>query len=67
MTADAITFIVCCAFGLVAIGIQIGQQHQAPACPTVAGQQVVSTIDGHGVQTCVYAQSYGRALRRVAL
>ena len=67
MSADAITFVICCALGLVALGIEIGQQHQAPACPTVAGQQVVSTIDNQGVQTCVYAKTYGRALRRVTL
>ena len=67
MSADATVFAVCCALGLLALGITIGQQHQAPACPTVAGQQVVSTTDGRDGQICVYANAYGRATRRVRL
>ena len=67
MKADSIVFVACCALGLLALGITIGQQHQAPACPTVAGEQIVSTIDSKGVQVCVYAKTYGRALRKVTL
>lgn len=67
MSADAIVFVGACALGLMALGIQIGQQHQAPACPTVAGQQVVSTSDGRDGQVCVYANAYGRATRKVRL
>jgi hypothetical protein len=67
MSADRVVFVVGCALGLLALGIEIGQQHQTAVCPTVSGQMVVSTSDGHGVQTCVYANSYGRATRRVKL
>ena len=67
MSADSIVFVACCALGLLTLGIEIGQQHQAPACPTVPGQQVVSTIDSKDGQMCVYANAYGRALRKVRL
>ena len=67
MSADAIVLAVCSALGLFALGLEIGQQHQAPACPTVPGQQVVSTIDSKDGQMCVYANAYGRALRKVRL
>lgn len=67
MSADAVVLAVCCALGLFALGVEIGQQHQPAACPTVPGQQVVSTSDGRDGQVCVYAKSYGRALRRVRL
>ena len=67
MKADSIVFMACCAIGLLALGITIGQQHPAPACPIVAGQQVVSTIDSPGMQVCVYANAYGRSTRRVRL
>lgn len=67
MSADAIVFAVCCTLGLFALGIEIGQQHRPPACPVVPGEQVVSTTDDRGTQTCVYARSYGRALRKVRL
>ena len=67
MSADAIVFAVCCALGMFALGVEIGQQHRPPAGPTVPGEEIVSTIDNHGAQTCVYAKSYGRALRKVRL
>lgn len=67
MSADAIVFAACCALGLFALGVEVGQQHQPAACPVVPGEQVVSTIDSRDGQTCVYARSYGRALRKVRL
>lgn len=67
MSADAVVFGVCCAIGLFALGIEIGQQHQAAVCPTVPGQMVVSTIDSRDGQMCVYANSFGRATRKVRL
>ena len=67
MSADAIVFVVACVVGVFALGLEVGAANVPPACPTVAGQQVVSTINSHGVQTCVYANAYGRATRRVKL
>ena len=67
MSTDATVFVACCALALLALGIEIGQQHQAAVCPIVPGQQVVTTIDSRDGQMCVYAKAYGRALRRVAL
>lgn len=67
MSADAIVFVVVGVIGTFALGMEIGAAHVPPACPTVAGQQVVSTIDGRDGQVCVYAKAYGRATRRVRL
>lgn len=67
MSADAKVFLCCCVLMAFYFGVAIGQQHQPPACPTVAGQMVISTIDSPGMQVCVYANAYGRATRKVRL
>ena len=67
MSADGFVLSGCLIAVALAAGIEIGQQHVPPACPTVAGQQIVSTIDGKDGQVCVYANAYGRATRRVRL
>ncbi len=67
MSADAIVFVVACVVGVFALGMEVGAQHTPPVCPTVAGQQVVSTISGNDGQVCVYASAYGRAMRKVRL
>lgn len=67
MSADARVFLGYCVIAVFFAGLVIGQQHTPRACPVVAGQQVVSTIDGKDGQLCVYANAYGRATRRVRL
>jgi hypothetical protein len=67
MSADAVVFVAACVMGTFALGLEVGAANVPPACPTVAGQQVVSTIDGRDGQVCVYAKAYGRATRRVRL
>ena len=67
MSADAKVFLCCCVLMAFYFGVAIGQQHQPPACPTVPGQQAVSTIDGPDGQMCVYANAYGRATRKLRL
>jgi hypothetical protein len=49
------------------LAFAIGQQRQPYVCPVAEGQQVVSTIDSKDAQVCIYANSYGRATRRVKL
>ena len=67
MSADAIVFVVACVVGVFALGMEVGAVNVPPVCPTVAGQQVVSTISGKDGQVCVYANAYGRATRKVRL
>ncbi len=64
---DGIVFALCCALATFALGVEVGGAHVPPTCPTVAGHEVISTIDGRDGQMCVYAKSYGRALKRVKL
>lgn len=64
---DTIVFVACCAIGIFALGMEIGKQNAPLACPTVAGQQIISTVNSKTAQVCVYASSYGRALRKVRL
>ncbi len=61
MTTDAIVLLVCCFAGVFALGIEIGKDNQPLLCPVVPGQQIVSTV---APDICVYASSYGRALRK---
>jgi hypothetical protein len=44
-----------------ALGVEIGKDNRPLLCPVVPGQQIVSTI---APDVCVYASSYGRALRK---
>jgi hypothetical protein len=67
MSVDARVFLGCCVVSVFFAGLAIGQQHPPAVCPVVAGQTVVSTIDSRDGQICVYANSYGRATRRVRL
>jgi hypothetical protein len=67
MSADAVVFVAACVIGIFALGMEIGAAHVQAACPVVAGQQVVSTVDSRDGQFCTYAASYGRATRRVKL
>ena len=67
MTIDAKIFVGCCFLGMFFAGLVIGQDRQPLACPVVAGQQVVSTIDSRTEQVCHYVSQYGRAVRRVKL
>jgi hypothetical protein len=62
LTKDAAVFIVCCFAGVFALGIEVGKDNRPLLCPVVPGQQIVSTI---APDVCVYASSYGRALRKV--
>ena len=67
MSTAAIVFGGCCVVAVFALGLEIGRQHIALACPAVPGQQVVSTIDRGSEQVCIYANATGRALRKVQL
>jgi hypothetical protein len=67
MSADAIVFVAACVMGVFALGMEVGAANVPPACPTVAGQMVVSTVSGRDGQVCVYANAYGRATRKVRL
>jgi hypothetical protein len=62
LTKDAAVFAGVCVMGIFALGLEIGKQHQPMLCPVVPGQQIVSTV---APDVCVYASSYGRALRKV--
>lgn len=65
MITDANVFSVCLAIGLLFLGVEIGKQNKPFTCPVSAGQQVVSTIDSKNEQLCIYAESFGRAIRKV--
>lgn len=67
LSKDAIVFIACCFAGVFALGIEIGKDNRPLTCPLVAGQQIVSTVDSKTEQTCHYATSYGRAVRKMKL
>ena len=67
MTADRAVFITVVLAATFVAGLTTGQATKPKLCPVAEGQTVVSTHDSRSEQICVYASSYGRALRKVKL
>lgn len=68
MNADKIVVWGTIASFAFAIGFGVGgRKHEPLICPVAQGQQVVSTINSQGEQLCIYANSYGKAVRKVQL
>ncbi len=67
MSADGFVLSACLIAVAIAAGIEVGRQQAPMVCPSVAGQEVVRTVASQDGRICVYASSYGRALRKVRL
>ena len=70
MRIDTVIYLLCAFLLGMSYGMEnprkpVPEVRPVLKCPVVAGHEVVSTEDSASGQFCTYANSYGRATRKV--